>query len=193
MTPEQMEIFKVGFKVDIEVQSVIGQLMHINDKVDEGVDLQVDSLRILTWYVDLLNVKKDRVEIDSLMQRAYLPLYNVLQPYVNTNLADQFRIALYRHRTDLSMSAIQPFLGQMDILAKIDNLMMEYQRHDRWQMWSRSDPYTGTLYFRSKIVLAYPEYTKREPLSFPDLATAVDHWVKAMWAPVIYGGENKGE
>lgn len=193
MTPEQMEIFQVCFKVDIEMQSVIGQLMHINDKVDEGVDLQEDHLRILTWYVDLLNVKKDRIAIDSLLCRAYTPLYNALQPYINTNLADQFRIALRRHRTDLSMSSVRPFLDQMDVLAKIDNLMMEYQLNYRWQMWSRSDPYAGTLCFGSNIVLTYPEYMKREPLTFPDLATAVDHWVKAMRAPVIYGAENKGE
>lgn len=94
MTPDEMATFRANFKTDIEMQSVIGQLMHINDKVDEGVVLQEDRLRVVESYVKLLRVKQDRRSIDTEMSTGYPELYNALKPYLDTGLADQFRIAI---------------------------------------------------------------------------------------------------
>ncbi len=57
----------------------------------------------------------------------------------------------------------------------------------RWLLESRSDPYSGVMTVNENIILTYPEYMKREPVSFANLDEAVVYWIKAMYAPVIYG------
>lgn len=57
----------------------------------------------------------------------------------------------------------------------------------RWLLQSRSDPYSGLLTINEQVTLTYPEYMKRDPVSFANLDEAVAYWTRAMYAPVIYG------
>ncbi len=189
MTPEQMEIFKTNFPVDIEMQSIITQLMHINTKVDEGVVLQENRLRTLESYVKQLRVKQERAAIDEEMFSGYPELYNVLKSHLNTNLADQFRVAI-QGSVSFAFNAhlLDYVIGHIETLLKVDNLVMSAVSHPaRWLLESRSDPYSGVMTVNENIILTYPEYMKREPVSFANLDEAVVYWIKAMYAPVIYG------
>ncbi len=189
MTPEEMATFKANFTADIEMQSVITQLMHINTKVDEGVVLQENRLRTLESYVKQLRVKQERATIDKEMLSDYPELYNALKPYLNTNLADQFRVAIQDSVSFAFNDQLLDYvIGHIETLLKINNLVMSVVSHPaRWLLESRSDPHTGVMTVNENITLTYPEYMKREPVSFANLDEAVEYWIKAMYAPVIYG------
>lgn len=155
------------------------------------VNKPIPRLNLLKHVVSILEVKQHRVIWDKRIALVSEELYAALSLHLDTDLADNYRVAVKDHWQRLLTAKMDDMfwclVGKEQILLQIPGLSMVYcSSPASWQIKSYKDPWDQRLVVSGdKIFIQSPQYANKPRVPYETLTEAVDAWIKSMDVPII--------